>query len=301
LYDVGLPLLRSWLYGIGAFIAVTAAVAIGFVIAITGPPNAAEVEEFAAILAGDSDNEAGDVSDESNDIPEFAPGGVITIQASPPSPEVDEFAEAETAPSLSASANDATEAARTELAGPRSREEALAAARRVEQPRPGRTERARAERSQAAASATAGRRAESASPTRQRTQPSGSPPARRPITVAGSAHAPLPNAVGARALEDLFESAVPEILSDAPADPDREAYEDVWPTQSEAPPAREYEEAGYPDDGEAYEEYDDTSWYGSEEYQEEVERRRAEREARRRYREERRRAYREWRRRYEGW
>lgn len=278
MYDVGLPLVRSWLYGIGVFIAVTAAVAIGFVIAITGPPNAAEVRELGTILAGDPPEEVvaepvaePSVSDTPSAFPDFAPDGVMAVPAPSFNPEERGFAAAETVPSLSGGADDETRAA----------------PERVEQSPRARTDRPRA--------LAEGRQTTGRAPlARQRVRANPPPPARPPIAVARlDAHAPLPNA--GRRLEELPEAAVPEITPDEPADVDREAYEDMGPRQEEAPPAREYEEAKYPDD--AYEE-DGSSWYGSADYYEELERRRAEREARWRERTERRRAYRE---RYEGW
>jgi hypothetical protein len=84
LYDIGFPLPRSWLLGIAGFIVVIAAFAIGYVIAGRDPPQTAEVDEPAAIVA---DNPVDDVlvaravAEPPKHFPAFAPEGVIVVSA----------------------------------------------------------------------------------------------------------------------------------------------------------------------------------------------------------------------------
>jgi hypothetical protein len=98
LYDLGFPLVRSWLYGIGGFIVVTAAFAIGFVVANSGRPDTAEVEVPAAVVADESADDVIVVraGAERPRFPAFAPEGVIVVPA--PATEERAFAAAETVP-----------------------------------------------------------------------------------------------------------------------------------------------------------------------------------------------------------
>jgi hypothetical protein len=93
LYDLGFPLPRSWLYGLGGFVVVTAAFAIGLVVANSGPAGTAEVEGAAAIVADESADDVIVVrpSAESAHFPAFAPEGVIVVSA--PSRDERAFAE----------------------------------------------------------------------------------------------------------------------------------------------------------------------------------------------------------------
>ena len=95
LYDVGFPFPRSWLYGIGGFIVVAAAFAIGVVIAGSGRIRTAEVE-VPAVIADDTVDDVIVVRApaENPRFPAFAPEGVIVVQA--PTPQERVFAAAET-------------------------------------------------------------------------------------------------------------------------------------------------------------------------------------------------------------
>ena len=95
MYDVGLPLPRSWLYGIGGLIVVIATFAIGYFIASRDPPRAAVTQESAAMA---TDAPADDVlvaraaAEPAQNFPAFAPEGVIVVSA--PSRDERAFAEA---------------------------------------------------------------------------------------------------------------------------------------------------------------------------------------------------------------
>ncbi len=94
LYDIGFPFLRSWLYGIGGFIVIAAAFAVGLVIARGGRPDPAEVKGPAIV----SDRSADDVvvvraAAETTRFPSFAPEGVIVVR--PPARQEHSFAAAD--------------------------------------------------------------------------------------------------------------------------------------------------------------------------------------------------------------
>lgn len=77
-----ISLLRAAAYGFGGFLFVSAAMAAGFVIAITGPPNVAEVKEVAAILSeGPPAESRADEATVGPRFPSFAPQGVIVVTA----------------------------------------------------------------------------------------------------------------------------------------------------------------------------------------------------------------------------
>ena len=84
MYDPGFPFLRPLLYGIGGLVFVGAAFAIVLVVAQSGSPESARVEERTLTLA---DRRADDVlvvrpaSERASAFPAFAPEGVIVIPA----------------------------------------------------------------------------------------------------------------------------------------------------------------------------------------------------------------------------
>jgi hypothetical protein len=84
LYDPGFPFPRSWLYGIGGFVFVAAAFAIGVVIANSGLTDTAEVKGRAEIVADRPTDEVLVVRaapERARVFPAFAPEGVIVVPA----------------------------------------------------------------------------------------------------------------------------------------------------------------------------------------------------------------------------
>jgi hypothetical protein len=120
LYDIGFPLVRSWLYGLGGFIVVIAAFAIGFV-ASSGGRDTAEVDVPAPIVADESADDVIVVRPAAARarFPAFAPEGVIIVQA--PNPEERTFAAADTVSHERATVERATSGRRGESAERRAR------------------------------------------------------------------------------------------------------------------------------------------------------------------------------------
>lgn len=86
LYDPGFPFLRSWLYGLGGFVVVTVAFAVGFVIANNNASESARNEVPSASVAASSAEDviaAPSAADPAR-FPEFAPEGVIVVRAQTP-------------------------------------------------------------------------------------------------------------------------------------------------------------------------------------------------------------------------
>ncbi len=86
MYDPGFPFLRSWLYGIGGFVVVTGAFAIGFVIANNNTSHSPRNEVASASVAASSADDVIALPPETDpsQFPEFAPEGVIVVRAQAP-------------------------------------------------------------------------------------------------------------------------------------------------------------------------------------------------------------------------
>jgi len=83
LYDIGYPFLRSWLYGIGGFIVVIAAFAIGLTLARNGGGQTAEASRSEPVSPNQAPDDIIVVQPEVETprFPNFAPEGVIVVRA----------------------------------------------------------------------------------------------------------------------------------------------------------------------------------------------------------------------------
>lgn len=266
--------LRASIYGIGVFCVATAALTVAMTIAITGPPTASEmagVQAFLTRAGAELVAAADDVGAEACvQVAELcAPErGTVTAQTSSAAPA--DVVEApvvvpEPAPIAEAVTQEAPASNDVALLGAAGGDRVVRERPRAE---PRRVERRRASAERRQARAPRGRDARRAP--------------RLPVEVARvPSYSALPDGTGSP-LEELISARRPEVLPEP---------EPELPTQTEAEPVREREEA-WPED-EAYPE--DKPDYDDEAYEDE--RIYAEREARRRER----RAYREWRRQAESW